>query len=217
MSTNAPDDDAPSREEIADTWRWKQDAASWQANLAFPGGDAAAVNRWMAVTLAGLLADLTPLSRVRTATLLPNDGPIHLTRRAEEPYAQFRAQMLDAISGNQLPVTYVELALDVRVWVRTTDSPDRPELAWLSYPGVELRLQLLTTEGRAWVDFSIENTLFSAFTYPDEDPNPLYPLNHPLLEAALHRLRARSTEPLDRTGELKGMYEFGFSPDRDDY
>ena len=45
MSTNAPDDDAPSREEIADTWRWKQDAASWQANLAFPGGDAAAVRR----------------------------------------------------------------------------------------------------------------------------------------------------------------------------
>jgi hypothetical protein len=49
------------------------------------------------------------------------------------------------------------------------------------------------------------------------DPNPLYPLNQPLLEAALRRLRARSTGPLDREGELPGTYEFGFSSDRNDY
>ncbi|HEY2383485.1 MAG TPA: hypothetical protein VGK48_20115 [Terriglobia bacterium] len=217
MSTNAPDNDAASREEIADTWRWKQDAASWQANLAFPGGDAAAVNRWVAATVDGLLADFAPLARVRTATLLAGDGPIRLTRTADERAEQFRARLLDAIRTHPLPVTSVELGLDIRVWVRTTDSPDRPELAWLSYPGIELRLQLLPTESRAWVDFSIENTLFSAFTYPDEDPNPLYPLNQPLLEAALRRLRARATDPLDRSGELKGACEFGFSPDRDDY
>ena len=214
MSTDTPNDDAPSREEIADTWRWKQDAASWQASLAFPGSEAATVNRWMAATIAGLLGDFTPLARVRTATLLADDGPTRLTRQADVPYAQFRELLLDAIGGHPLPATDVELDLDVRVWVRTTASPDRPELAWLSYPGIQLELHL---DDSAWVDFSIENTLFSAFTYPDEDPNPLYPLNQPLLEAALRRLRARATEPLDRSGELNGTYEFGFSSDRDDY
>ena len=168
----------------------------------------------MADTVAGLLDDFISLARLRTATLLANDGPTCLTWRADEPYAQFHARLLDAIAAHPLPLTAVELGLDVRVWVRTTDSPDRPQLAWLSYPGIELGLHL---DDSTWVDFSLDNTLFSAFTYPDEDPNPLYPLNQPLLEAALRRLRARATEPLDRTGELPGTYEFGFSSDRDDY
>jgi len=217
MNTDAADDDAPSREEIADTWRWKQDAASWQASLAFPGGDPATANRWVAETVAGLLDDFTPLARVRTAMLLADDGPTHLTLRADESYAQFRARLLDTIGGHPLSLTDVELAVDIRVRVRTTDSPDRPELAWLSYPRTELALHLLPEEARAWVDFSLANTLFSAFTYPDKDPNPLYPLNQPLLEAGLRRLRARATDPLDRSGELPGRHEFGFSPDRDDY
>jgi hypothetical protein len=210
VSTDAPDNDAPSREEIADTWRWKQDGASWIASLSRPGAEAA-VNRWMAATVDGLLTDFAPLARVRTAMLLGDDGPTHLTRRLDEPYAQFRARLLDAISGHPLPVTYVKLGLDVRVWVRTKDSPDSPQLAWLSYPGIELGVHL---DDSAWVEFSLENTLFSAFTYPDMNPNPLYPLNQPLLEAALRRLRERSTGPLDREGELPGTYEFGFSSDR---
>jgi hypothetical protein len=214
MSTDAPDDDAPSREEIADTWRWRQNGASWMASLPRPGGDAATVSRWMADTVGGLLDDFAPLARVRTAMLLADDGPRHLTRGPDEPYAQFRARLLDAIREHPLPVTYVRLGLDVRVWVRTKDSPDRPELAWLSYPGIELGVHL---DDSAWVEFEIDNTLFSAFTYPDMEPNPLYPPNQPLLEAALRRLRARATDPLDRAGELPGTYEFGFSPDRDDY
>lgn len=219
MSTDAPDDDAPSRQEIADTWRWKQDAASWQANLAFPGGggDAATSNRSVAAMVAGLLDDLTPLARVRTALLVADDGPTGLARRADEPYAQFRARLVQAVGAYPSPLLEVELGLDVRVSVRTTDSPDRPEVTWLSYPGIELVLHLLPAESRAWVDFSLSNTLFSAFTYPDKDPNPLYPLNQPVLEAALRRLRARATEPLDRSGELKGTLEFGFSADPDDY
>jgi hypothetical protein len=62
-----------------------------------------------------------------------------------------------------------------------------------------------------------DDTLFSAFTYPDMEPNPLHALKQPLLEARLRRLRARSTDPLDREGELPGTCEFGFSSDRDDY
>ena len=214
MSTDAPDDDAPSRKEIADTWRWKQDGASWLAYLPLPSGDAATVNRWVAAAVAGLLDDFTSLARVRIAKLLTDDGPTRFTRPADETYAQFRARLLDAIAARPLPLIAVELGLDVQVWVHTTVSPDRPELAWLSYPGIELGLHL---DDSAWVNFSLDNTLFSAFTYPDKDPNPLYPLNQPLLEAALRRLRARSTDPLDRTGELPGTHEFGFSPDRDDY
>jgi hypothetical protein len=217
MSTNAPDDDAPSREEIADTWRWKQAGAAWLANLAFPDGDPVTANRWVAVTLAGLLDDFAPLARARTLTLLADDGPACLARLADEPYAQFRTRLLEAISGHPRPLTDVELELDVRVWVRTTDSPHHPELAWLSYPGTELGLHLLPQEARAWVDLSLANTLFSAFTYPDKDPNPLHALNQPLLETALRRLRARATDPLDRTGELPGAHEFGFSSDSDDY
>lgn len=215
MSTNIPDDDAPSREAIADTWDWKQDGVSWLAELSpSSGGDAATVNCWVAATVAGLLEDFIPLARVRTAMLLAHGGPTHLTRQGDEPYAKFRARLLDAIAKHPLPLIYVELGLDVRVWVRTTDSPDRPELAWISYPAIELGLHL---QDDVWVEFSLENTLFSAFSYPDKDPNPLYPLNQPLLEAALRRLRARATEPLDRAGELPGKHEFGFSSDRDDY
>ena len=214
MSAEAPDYDAPSREEIADTWRWRQNGASWIASLSRPSGDAAAVNRWMAGTVDGLLTDFASLARVRTAMLLADDGPTHITSRPDEPYAQLRARLIDAIEEHPLPVTFVRLGLDVRVWVRTKDSPDRPELAWLSYPGIELGAHL---DDSAWVEFSLDNTLFSAFAYPDMDPNPLYPLNQPLLEAALRRLRARSTGPLDREGELPGTYEFGFSSGRDDY
>ena len=36
MSTDTPNDDEPSRKEIADTWRWKQDGASWLAYLSPP-------------------------------------------------------------------------------------------------------------------------------------------------------------------------------------
>jgi hypothetical protein len=217
MTTHAPNDDAPSRTHTADTWRWKQDGASWMASLPLPIGDAATTNRSVAAAVGGLLDDFAPLARVRTPLLLADDGPTRLTRHPDETYAQFRARLLDAIAAHPLPLTAVELGLDVRVWVRTTDSPDRPELAWISYPGIELGLHVLPMEGRAWVEFSLDNTLFSAFTYPDKDPNPLYPFNQPLLEAALRRLRARSTGPLDREGELPGTHEFGFSSDRDDY
>jgi hypothetical protein len=217
MSTELPDDDAPSREEIADTWRWKQDAASWLANLAFPGGDVAAANRWIAGAIAGLLGDFTALARVRTAMLLDDDARSDLTKGAEEPYAQLRTRLLDAIAGHPRPLTDVELGLDLQVWVRTIDCADRPSLAWLSYPGTALALHVIPAEGRAWIEFSISNTLFSAFTYPDKDPNPLHSLNQPLLEAALRRLRARATDPLDRAGELRGADEFGFSSDPDDY
>lgn len=217
MMRHAPSDDAPSRMHIADTWRWKQDGASWMASLSLPTGDAATVNRSVAAAVAGLLDDLAPLARARTAMLLVDDGPTRLTRHPDETYAQFHARLLDVIAAHPRPLTAVELGLDVRVWVRTTDSPDRPELAWISYPGIELGLHVLPLEGRAWVEFSLDNTLFSAFTYPDKDPNPLYAFNQPLLEAALRRLRARSTSPLDLEGELPGTYEFGFSPNRDDY
>ncbi|OLT00518.1 hypothetical protein BJF90_34990 [Pseudonocardia sp. CNS-004] len=171
----------------------------------------------MAAAVAGLLDDFTPLARARTAMALTADGPTHLTWHPDETYAQFRARLLGAIAAHPLPLVAVQFGLDVQVWVRTTDSPDRPELAWLSYPGIELGLHRLAKEDRAWVEFSLDNTLFSAFTYPDMDPNPLYPLNQPLLEVALRRLSARSTDPLDREGELPGTYEFGFSSDRDDY
>src|SRR5262245_35493366 len=214
MSPDAPDPDAPSREAIRDTWRWKQDAASWQASLTVPEGDRTTRNLWVAATVDGLLADFASLARVRTAMLLDDERPTRLTRSADEPHAQFRARVVDEIRKHPLPLTDVELGLDVRVWVVTTDSPDRPELAWLSVAGIVLARHL---DDRAWIDFSLENTLFSAFTYPDKDPNPLYALNQPLLEGALHRLRARATEPLDRSGELTGTYEFGFLPDRDDY
>ena len=215
MSSNAPDDDAPSCEYIADTWRWKQDGARWLASLTFPaGGDGATAKRWVAATVAGLLEDFTPLARVRTAMLLADEGPTSLTRKMGEPYALFRTRLLNAVGAHTRPLIEVNLALDICVWVRTTDSPQRPKLAWISYPGIELGLHL---EDEAWVNFSLDTTLFSAFTYPDMDPNPLYPLNQPQLETSLRRLRARAAEPLDLAGELPGTFEFGFSPDPDDY
>lgn len=215
MSTNALDDDAPSCEYIADTWRWKQDGARWLAFLPFPpGGDAATVNRWVAATVDGLLEDFAPLARMRTAMLLADEGPTSIKRKVGEPYALFRARLLNAVGAHPLPLIEVNLGLDVRVWVRTADSPRHPRLAWISYPGIELELHL---DDEPWVRFSLDTTLFSAFTYPDMDPNPLYPLNQPLLETVLRRLRARAAEPLDLAGELPGTHEFGFSPDRDDY
>ena len=215
MNTES-DDDAPSREEIADTWRWKQSAASWSARLAFPDGEAAVANGWIADTIAGLLADFAPLARVRTAMLLTDDGPTRLSRATGEAYAQFRSRLLATIRAQPLPLSEVLLELDLRVWVRTVESPDRPELTWISYPGTELDLEDIR-DGTVGVMFRLANTLFSAFTYMDGDENPLYPLNQPLLEAALRRLRARSDEPLDLMGDLNGTHEFGFSPDRDDY
>jgi hypothetical protein len=214
VSNHVPDEDEPPREAIADTWRWRQNGASWVASLPSPEGNPASVNRWMADTVQGLLDDFESLARVRTAMLLADDGPRNLERRPEEPYSLFRARLLDSVRQHPQPVTLVELALDLRVWLRTKDFPESPELAWLSYPGIELALHLDDT---AWVEFSLDNTLFSAFTYPDMDPNPLYPLNQALLEAVLRRLRARARHRLDREGELPGTYEFGFLPDRDDY
>lgn len=216
MRTDSHDDDAPSREEIADTWRWKQSAASWIASLSRPSGDAATVNRWMAATVARLLNDFAPLARVRTAMLLADVGPTRLTRRPDETYAQFHARMLEAIAAQPLPLSEVLLELDLRVWVRTVESPDRPELAWISYPGTEIDLED-QRDGTVSVAFRLANTLFSAFTYMDGDDNPLHPFNQPLLEAALHRLRSFSDEPLDLMGDLPGTHELGFSSDRDDY
>jgi hypothetical protein len=215
MSMNASDYDAPSCEYIADSWGWKQDGATWMASLRFAsGGDAVTGNRWVAATVAGLLEDFSLLARMRTAMLLADEGPTRFTRDADEPYALFRARLLNAIPAHPLPLIKVSLGLDVHVWVRATDSRDRPRLAWISYPGIELGLHL---DDEAWVNFSLDTTLFSAFTYPDKRPNPLYPLNQPLLESVLRRLRARAGEPLDRSGELPGTHEFGFSPDPDDY
>lgn len=214
MSTEAPDVDSPSSKEIADTWRWKQDGASWVASVSFSTGDAPTVNRLVANAAAGLFDDFAPLARVRTAMLLAEGGPTHLMRQPGERCIAFHARVLDGIAAHALPLLAVELGLDVRIWMCTTESPNRPELAWLSYPGIELGLHLTDT---AWVEFELDNTLFSAFTYPDMDPNPLHPLNQPLLEGALRRMRARFAEPLQLYGELPGRIEFGFSSDRDDY
>jgi hypothetical protein len=212
----APDDDAPPREFIADTWCWKADAATWIANLASPGGDAMTANGWLADLVAGVLGDFTPLVRVHSARLL-GDGPVHLAWHEGERYATFRGRLLDAIRAYPTPLSEVELSLDLRVWVHTADSPARPVFAWVRYPKIALLFQIDTHDSLATVAFDLTNTLFCAFTYPDKEPNPLYSLNEPLLEDALHHLRARSDDELTRTGELKGKHEFGFSPDRDDY
>jgi hypothetical protein len=219
MTTSTPvsDDDAPPREPITDTWRGKYDGAAWIARFDHPGGDAAAVNAWCVALIDGVLADFTPLARVHAAMLLVDSGPVRLASRAGEAHATFRARVRDAIHALALPLIAVELALDLRVWFRAVDSPDQPALAWLRHPHMELVLSLDADTASASLAFEVTCTIFSAFSYPDLDPNPLHALNQPLLEAALRRFRARSRDEFTIAGELPGRHEFGFSSDRDDY
>ena len=211
------DDDAPPREPILDTWTWKGDGAAWVASLPVAPGNSASVNAACAGVIAGVLDDFAPLARVYAVTLVCDAGPVRLQWQAGEPNASFRARAIEAIRELPQPIMEAQLALDLRVWFRTKDA-EAPVLAWLRAPHTELVLALVDDGTRAAVMFEVTNTLFSAFTHPYAgEANPLHALDQPLLEAALRRFAARSSEELQVMGELAGACPTGFSSDRDDY
>lgn len=210
-------DDAPPQDPILDTWSWKYDGAAWIASFPVAAGDPRFVNGACADVIARVLDDFAPLARAYAATLVDDSGPVELAWTLGEPNAVFRARVLDALRALRQPVMEAQLALDLRVWFRTNLATP-PVLAWLRSPHTELVLALADEGRRAAVTFELTNTLFSAFIPPSaEEPNPLHALDQPLLEAALGRFAARSSEELQLMGELTGVTATGFSADRDDY
>ena len=214
-----PNDDAPAREPIEDTWRWKQDAASWAVDFDGPVGDqTTTVNHWWSDLIARPLDDFAPLARAREVTLVDEQAAKRIAWRPHEPYVRFRERLLNAIRQHPAPLTNVDLDLDLRVWFRTKESPDRPVLAWLSFPGTRLVIYVDRQDRHGWALFELAHSLFSALTYPDMDDNrELHALNQPLLADALQRWQRRAGVPLQFEEDLAGTFEFGFSSDPDDY
>ena len=215
-STSGIDDEAPV-DALRDTWEWRQDGASWFVDLEAPSLDPAHLGPWWADLVDAWLDDFSELVRVREASLVDNTEHT-LARRPEEPFVMFRRRVLDAIRSSPDRLHQTTLYLDLRAWVRTAESPDRPVVGWIEIDSLELYVHI-GDDGEGYASFDLPVSLFSPAPRSNRPASnlELHGLNQPVLRRALERWATRTGQSLQLGGELPFRREFGFAhPDDDD-
>ncbi len=209
-----PDRDQPCIEAVMDTWRNWSGAGTWTwAPRTRPTGDAAAdLDRWGAAQVAALLEALRPFARVREALL---DGPPEAPLVAsgefrwsgEAPHAEFERAVIDAVRTASGPVTTIDLAFDLHVWVRTAASPTMPVRGWVRGLGTA---SLVVRRADPYGALSVHHTLFVDGILNGDSNAELHRLDQPLLRDALDSLEAR-LGPIVEVAGVPGVGRTGFA------
>lgn len=206
-------------EPLFDTWGIRKYSGAWviEPPIDFTSLSVREVNTWYIDTMMGMLAAFSELARVWKVFFSPSnesevDG-IVLRWQPENPYEDYIKIIIDAIQKYPTAVEELRMQVDLLVFVRTEESPNQPIPGWVRELG-ELVIRGGPEFGEPYLCFSIEHTLFRAFSYYGKDNRELFSLNQPLLENALRRLEKCFGEICEVEG-LPGIYEYGFLPDEE--
>jgi hypothetical protein len=203
MSATATIQDEPCVAPILDTWRNWDRAGSWLWSPRVP---------WSVDELALVLDVLRPIARVREALFGgPPDAPPLATPEHEWPegvrHDVFERSLVEAARAAAVPITTIDIVLDLRVWVRTAPSPATPVLGWVR-SAAEMSLYL--DDQSPYGALMIHHTLFVDGNLSGEPNTELHRLNQPLLCDALAAIESR-LGPITEVEGLPGVSRTGFA------
>lgn len=195
--------DEPCTAPIMDTWRNWDGAGSWTWSPRGP---------WGVDQLAAVLDALHPIARVRAAVFggPPDVPPLAMPERTWPEgvtHDAFERSLVEAALNEAVPITTIDLVLDLRVWVRTATSGTTPVLAWVNR-AAEVALYFGPTSPHGTLD--IHHTLFIDGNLAGDPNTELHRLNQPLLRDALAAIESRFG-PITEVAGLPGVSRTGFT------
>lgn len=218
------DKNAPTIEPLYDTWNYT-DSNMWGINIPVDLSLFDSLhkrNKWYANTIVESLNAFSKLARVNSVLCGPlnqnNDvNLMDFKRQEEESYEQYLEKICQAIRDYPVDFGFMSVMVDLYVFVRTPESPERPIRAWIGnnyHAGFELSLEIHDEleDRQPFIYFHVGHSLFCPHSrLYREDNSELFTLNQPLLENALRTWEKALN--LGEISELEGLawiYKYGF-------
>jgi hypothetical protein len=147
---------------------------------------------------------------------------MHLKRQAEESYEQYFEKICQAIRDYPVDIAFMTVIVDLYVFVRASEFPDRPIRGWIgSFNDAKFEMSLDISnkleDRQPFIYFAIDNTLFSPYSrFMREDNQELYSLNQPFLKRALQVWKKNlNLGEISEVEGLPGIYKYGFLPEEE--
>lgn len=216
--SNQPIDKTTDRiQPLNDTWGIKgSDDNYWgiTSSFDFTSISTPEVNAWFARVVIETLdafSDLTRVWEVSFSSLYRKDvEPVWLEWKLGDSYEEYIENVLKAIREYPAPIYSLTMKVDLFVYVRTQESPNKPVQVWVRYIG-EFVFFGGPESSEYGLTLDIVGTLFCPSSLFYGDNRELYSLNHPLLSHAL-RLWEKKLGSINYI-QGPGVYEYGFLPE----
>ena len=205
---------------IQDTWEIRGDIAAWYINfqLDFASLSIQEVNAWYLTAFTKILKSFTLFGRVWQVSFKSNaeskTTETTLKWELEVEYNDYIQEITESIQNFPDSIEQLEINLDLSVFVRTKESPDKPVRAW-----VRNLAHLAICGGKESEKYAkpvvyldIDHTLFCPSSMYEIDNSELYHLNKSFLEKALRNWE-QHFGTINEFDGLEGVYEYGFLPD----
>lgn len=220
MPNQSINKNTPPVNHLYDTWNIKDGVGYWCVIPYFEFTDISIqkINLWYVDTIAKTLNAFSNLARVWKISFRSNPktyvNQVSFEWKSEQIYEEFIDEILKAIRQFSHPIYELDLEVDLLVYVRTQESPNKPILGWTRNNDIANFSMCLDLEDRdTYLFFKMDHTLFYPFCYrTQEDNSELFSLNQPLLENALKQWEDKFGEILGIEG-LKGIFKYGFLPE----
>ncbi|MEH2243027.1 hypothetical protein [Nostoc sp.] len=204
---------------LLDTWAGKKSAGSWGVTppFDFTSLSIQSVNAWhINNSMMGTLDAFDELARVWSVYFSSSPFSeikgVTLEWPPENSYEEYLENVSKAMREHCAAIERLEMEVDLFVYIRTPESPDKPTRSWVRNLG-RFVMWGGPEDGEPYFSFSMHHTLFYPFSYHNSaDNSELYSLNQPLLENALRRWEKRFGSISEVEG-LQGIYEYGFLPE----
>lgn len=195
--------DEPCVVPVMDTWRNWDRAGSWLWSPRIP---------WNVDQLAAVLEVLHPIARTREALLggPPDAPPLAMPERVWHDgvaHAVFERSLVEAARTAAVPITTIDLVLDLRVWVRTATTRTMPVLGWVRSAA---EVSLYFAGRNPYGALVIHHTLFIDGKLAGDPNIELHRLNQPLLRDVLAAIESRFGPIIEVEG-LPGVSPTGFT------
>lgn len=220
----------PCVEPLLDTWAVTKLGGDWEMT---PNDDLSNTsveerNTWYAKTMMSIIEAFSPLARVYGISfnsLLDKDQENKIKEEFiesdfKEPLEKYLERAFQAVKSYPVDIYNLYIRVDLFVYVRTEESPDKPVRAWVRECGdhayemaeIEISIEPLM-DYESYLAIRMLHTLF----YPDSwkghiNNTELFELNKPFLEEALRNLEQKFGAEIEPNG-LPGIYKYGFLPD----
>ena len=203
---------------LEDTWGGKGDAGNWYINLDIDlqNKSIQEINTWYKESVSKTISAFDNLVRIWKICISPCNykllDKVFLKWELEESHEGYLEKAMATIENFPDTICTLEISIDLLVFVRSNESPDKPVYTWIrnfggfSFCGGSIH-------GKPFIYLDMEHTLFCPSSFFKEKNNSeLYSLNQPLLEDALKRWEDKFKAEIEPEG-LPGIYKYGFLPE----
>lgn len=219
----------PCIEPLLDTWAVTKQGGDWSISLPDDLSNTSVEERntWYAEAMMSTIEAFSPLARLSNISFgaIPT---LNVEKKIEnksfiwdlkEPYEKCLERVFQAIKSYPVDIYILYIKLDLFVYVRTKDYPEKPIRAWVgecgdySYEIAEIQINLeYLMNYEPYLTLIMNHTLF----YPDSwkghiDNTELFELNRLFLEESLKNWEQKFGVEIEPNG-LPQIYKYGFSP-----